>query len=201
VFSVTSVEAFWPMTQRKRIPELKPRKVAREPHPADAELFRRAVADATPLPARNEVKHGKPRPQPRKRPQHHTEHDLSDYLPYTHEPGQPLKFNRPGVQQHVVRGLRRRGASVHAELDLHGFTIAAARRELVSFLNACARSGLRCVRIVHGKGLRSATGEGVLKGMVASWLAQRPDVLAFHEAAAAEGGSGAVVVLLRSSNR
>lgn len=189
------------MTQRKRIPEIKRPKDIRELHPADVELFRRAVADATPLPARNEVKHAKPRPQPRKRPQHHTEHDLSDYHPYTHEPGQPLRFNRPGVQQQAVRGLRRRGASVDAELDLHGFTVAAARRELVSFLNACARSGFRRVRIVHGKGLRSAMGEGVLKGMVASWLAQRPDVLAFREAAAAEGGSGAVVVLLRNSAR
>jgi DNA-nicking Smr family endonuclease len=189
------------MTQRRRIPHLKPRTGSREPDPADVELFRRAVADATPLPARNQVKHAKPRPHPRRREQHQTEHDLSDYVPYTHEPGQPLKFNRPGVQHQIVRGLRRGGASVDAELDLHGFTVAAARRALVSFLNACARHGLRRVRIVHGKGLRSGTGEGVLKGMVASWLAQRPDVLAFREAAAAEGGSGAVVVLLRNAVR
>jgi DNA-nicking Smr family endonuclease len=190
------------MTQRKRIPHLKPRTTTRDPEPADIELFRHAVADATPLPPRDKVQHAKSKPPPRSRTHrgyHTTEHDLSDHLPYTHEPGQPLKFSRPGVQQQAVRGLRRRGASVDAELDLHGFTVAAARRELVSFLNACARTGLRRVRIVHGKGLRSATGEGVLKGMVASWLAQRPDVLAFREAAAADGGSGAVVVLLRNA--
>jgi DNA-nicking Smr family endonuclease len=190
------------MTQRKRIPELKPRGANRAPDPADVELFRRAVADATPLPARNQVKHVKAKPPPRSRhhrDHHSTEHDLSDYVPYEHEPGQPLKFHRPGVQQQIVRGLRRSGASVDAELDLHGFTVAVARRTLVSFLNACARRGLRRVRIIHGKGLRSATGEGVLKRMVASWLAQRPDVLAFREAAAAEGGSGAVVVLLKNA--
>jgi DNA-nicking Smr family endonuclease len=55
------------------------------------------------------------------------------------------------------------------------------------------------VRIIHGKGMRSDSGEGVLKGMVASWLAQRDDVLAYNQARRADGGSGAVVVLLRAT--
>jgi DNA-nicking Smr family endonuclease len=189
------------MTARKRIPALKARKGSRAPDPADLELFRRSVADVTPLAPRNVAKLAKRPPHPRVRK--HREHEaledaLSDRLTYAHEPGNPLMFSRAGVQRQVVRQLRRLGAAVEGELDLHGFTIAAARPALVSFLNACARRGLRRVRIIHGKGLRSGGGEGVLKGMVASWLTQRPDVLAFREAGAAEGGSGAVIVLLKS---
>ena len=70
---------------------------------------------------------------------------------------------------------------------------------LISFLNACGRRGYTRVRVIHGRGLRSESGEGVLKRMVASWLAQREDVLAFCEAPRGEGGAGAVIVLLRSA--
>jgi DNA-nicking Smr family endonuclease len=55
---------------------------------------------------------------------------------------------------------------------------------------------LRCLRIVHGKGLRSPGREPVLKKLVLGWLAQHREVLAFCQARAAEGGAGAVIVLL-----
>jgi DNA-nicking Smr family endonuclease len=101
------------------------------------------------------------------------------------------------VQKQVIRELRR-GRGIDAELDLHGLTVPEARRLLAQFLVEGKERGLRRVLIVHGKGARSEGGEGVLKGSVASWLAQWDDVLAFHEAPPARGGSGAVVVLLRS---
>ena len=163
--------------------------------------FRRAVSDVIPLPARNKASLAGNRRKPivRSRGDDHASADeLSDHVPFVHEPGAPLSFSRAGVQRQAVRQLRRSGAA-EDELDLHGLTVAEARPLLVAFLNASRRRGLRCVRVIHGKGLRSDEREGVLKGLVASWLAQRDDVLAFTQASAREGGSGAVIVLLRSA--
>jgi DNA-nicking Smr family endonuclease len=162
--------------------------------------FRKAVGDVTPLPARNKAPIEKALPKPRLRdPEQDLRHtdDLSDSAPFMREAGEPLKFNRPGVQRQTLRQLRRGGSRVEDEVDLHGLTVAEARPLLIAFLDRCRANGARVVRVIHGKGLRSESGEGVLKGMVASWLVQRADVLAFHEAKPADGGSGAVVVLLR----
>jgi DNA-nicking Smr family endonuclease len=170
--------------------------------PKEDPHFRKAVGDVTPLPARNKAALEKALPHPRLRD---PEEDravtdaLSDSAPFVREAGEPLKFNRPGVQRQTLRQLRRVGSRVDDELDLHGLTVAEARPLLVGFLARCRASGARVVRIIHGKGLRSESGEGVLKGLVASWLAQREDVLAFHEAKPADGGSGAVVVLLKAN--
>jgi DNA-nicking Smr family endonuclease len=173
-----------------------------KPYRASAEdaLFRASVADVKPLPARNDaaLEKPKPRPRPREREMDDAVADtLSDSIAFTREAGEPLSFTRPGLQRQAVRRLRRGGSRVEDELDLHGLTVAQARPLLVGFLEHCARTGARHVRIIHGKGLRSESGEGVLKGMVASWLTQRADVLAFHEARAGDGGSGAVLVFLR----
>jgi len=70
---------------------------------------------------------------------------------------------------------------------------------LVEFLNLCIRRGLRCIRIIHGKGLRSKNREPVLKQNVANWLIQRNEILAFCQARHVDGGGGAVVVLLKSA--
>ena len=164
-------------------------------------LFRASVSDVEPLPPRNTASLPKrlPRPVPRAPDDAAALVDeLSDRVLFERVPGEPLNFTRPGVQRQVLRQLRRGGSAIEDELDLHGLTVAAARPLLVSFLNASGRRGLRRVRIIHGKGARSGSDEGVLKGMVASWLAQRADVLAYHEARPADGGSGAVVVLLRA---
>ena len=172
-----------------------PRKAVEDP------TFRKAVADVTPLAARNRALLEKPLPPPRLRdPDEDREYtdDLSDTVPFAREPGEPLKFTRPGVQRQTLRQLRRGGSRIEDEVDLHGLTVAEARPLLVGFLDRCRASGARHVRIIHGKGLRSEGGEGVLKALVASWLTQRADVLAFHEAKPADGGSGAVVVLLKA---
>ena len=166
-------------------------------------MFRRAVADAKPLAATNRaaVEQHRRKPKP-----HLLEHapaaydTLSDHVPgIAREPGEPLQFARSGVQRQTLRQLRRGGPSVEAELDLHGLTVAEARKLLASFLVESRERGLRRVRIVHGKGLRSANREGVLKASVASWLAQWEDVLAFREAPPTQGGAGAVLVLLRTA--
>ena len=176
----------------------------RKPKPVspDDETFRRALGDVTPLARRNKVELAKPRPKPRPQPRRIEEVALRDEL--SDHPGfalerqanEPLRYARPGVRVQALRQLRR--GDVQDELDLHGLTVADARSLLVKFLQHCRTNGYTRVRVIHGKGLRSANREPVLKAKVAGWLAQRNDVLAFREASERDGGSGALVVLLKA---
>lgn len=106
-------------------------------------------------------------------------------------------FFRPGLQQSVVRKLRRGQFVAEAELDLHGLTVTKARTALLHFLQMCLDHGVRHVRIIHGQGNSSREGRPVLKGKVHLWLQQLEDVLAFAPARPEHGGDGAVYVLLR----
>jgi DNA-nicking Smr family endonuclease len=108
-----------------------------------------------------------------------------------------LSFRRHGIGPDVVRKLRRGVWVLQGELDLHGLRRDEARERLAGFLRESARAGLRCVRIVHGKGHGSPGREPVLKAKVKSWLAQRVEVLAFTHARPADGGHGALIVLLQ----
>jgi DNA-nicking Smr family endonuclease len=108
-----------------------------------------------------------------------------------------MSFRRPGIGIDVTRKLRRGEWSIQAEIDLHGMRREEAREALAAFLRGAVRDGLRCVRVVHGKGLGSPGKTPVLKGKVHSWLVQKNEVLAFVQARADEGGAGAVVVLLK----
>ncbi|MDQ2736089.1 MAG: Smr/MutS family endonuclease [Pseudomonadota bacterium] len=110
-----------------------------------------------------------------------------------------LSFRRRGIGIDVVRKLRRGVWVLQAEIDLHGLRRDEARERLAGFLRKAARAGLRCIRIVHGKGHGSPGGEPVLKAKVKSWLMQQDAVLAFTYARAADGGHGALIVLLRPS--
>jgi DNA-nicking Smr family endonuclease len=113
------------------------------------------------------------------------------------EVDEALSFRRPGVGPDVARKLRRGDWSIQREIDLHGLRREAAREALSGFIREAHRLGLRCVRVVHGKGLGSPGKTPVLKGKVHSWLVQKNEVLAFVQARPAEGGAGALVVLLR----
>jgi DNA-nicking Smr family endonuclease len=110
-----------------------------------------------------------------------------------------LSFRRPGIGPDVTRKLRKGDWSIQRELDLHGFRREEARDRLSAFIRAASREGLRCVRVVHGKGLGSPGKTPVLKSKVHSWLVQKNEVLAFVQARGDEGGAGAVVVLLKPS--
>jgi len=114
------------------------------------------------------------------------------------EAGDALWFIRPGLPRQVLRKLRGGHWARQDQLDLHGSRSHEARSLLVEFLTRSAKRGYRCVLVVHGKGLRSRNREPVLKRKVAGWLAQRSEVLAFCQASPADGGSGAVVVLLQA---
>ena len=86
-------------------------------------------------------------------------------------------------------------------MDLHGLTSQQAKQQLVRFLHDCVQDGCRCVHIVHGKGYRSENSHPVLKNSLNQWLRQYPDVQAFCSASQREGGTGAVLVLLRLSEK
>ena len=108
-----------------------------------------------------------------------------------------LSFRRPGIGMDVTRRLRAGHWSIQRQLDLHGLRVHEAREALGEFIRLTHRTGLRCVRVVHGKGLGSPGKTPVLKGRVQAWLVQKKEVLAFVQARPAEGGAGALVVLLQ----
>lgn len=107
-----------------------------------------------------------------------------------------LSFRREGLSLEVVRKLRRGHWALQAQLDLHGLRRDAAREALGQFIHDSQRRGLRCVRVIHGKGHGSPGREPVLKGRVRRWLVQKNEVLAFVQARASDGGAGALMVLL-----
>nr|WP_145545120.1 Smr/MutS family protein [Variovorax boronicumulans] len=108
-----------------------------------------------------------------------------------------MSFRRPGIGLDVTRRLRKGEWSLQRELDLHGMRREDAREALSAFIRDAHRQGLRCLRVVHGKGLGSPGRVPVLKSKVQAWLIQKQEVLAFVQARADEGGAGALVVLLR----
>jgi DNA-nicking Smr family endonuclease len=108
-----------------------------------------------------------------------------------------LSFRRPGVGLDVTRKLRKGHWSIQRELDLHGLRREDAREALAGFIRESHRQGVRCVRVVHGKGLGSPGKTPVLKAKVQGWLVQKQEVLAFVQARGDEGGAGALVVLLK----
>lgn len=171
----------------------------------DLDLFRAAVSDAIPVVGRARAEIRRPRPQPI--PQQLLKDEqrvLAEALEHPTlwsedlEHSEALSFLRPGLPRNILRRLRGGDWVVQSELDLHGLRTDEAKGQLTLFLAECKKQGLRCVRIVHGKGLRSKNREPVLKHKVRHWLTQRDEILAFVEARSVSGGSGAVIVLLKS---
>lgn len=177
---------------------------ARHAPEEDRTLFRQAVAGTRPL-RQDRVHHEPPPPKPVPRQRQLDEssalHDsLHAPLPLELllEGGEELAFLRPGLARTVLRDLRRGRWVIQDHLDLHGATREDARSWLAEFLADCVKRNLRCVRIVHGKGLGSPGREPVLKGLVAGWLLHRAEVLAYCQARVQDGGAGAVIVLLKA---
>ena len=112
--------------------------------------------------------------------------------------GEELVFHRAGIQAAVLRKLRRGDYRVQGEIDLHGLNVSEAKQALREFLAQALMRQWRCVRIIHGKGLRSGHRGPVLKGMVGAMLRKIGPVLAYVSARQVDGGTGAVYVLLSS---
>lgn len=173
------------------------------PHDEDeVRLFREAVRDVKPLPGEDASPASRRRPAPValfSRADRYAV--LQESL--TSEGGDPemaagdeLVYHRAGLQMSVLRKLRRGQYRVQAEIDLHGLTVAQAKEALRDFLADALHRQLRCVRIIHGKGLRSGHRGPVLKGAVSAVLRRVGAVVAYVSARQVDGGTGAVYVLL-----
>jgi DNA-nicking Smr family endonuclease len=125
---------------------------------------------------------------------------LSDdfYPAHELESGEELLYLRTGQSPDVLSKLRRGFWVVQAQIDLHGLISDEAREYVAEFLSSCKKRNIRCVRIVHGKGLGSRNREPVLKHKLRNWLMQKDEVIAYAQAKPEDGGSGAVIVLLKA---
>jgi DNA-nicking Smr family endonuclease len=186
------------------------RAVAATKH-ADGDIdLAQAFADVQKLRNANKATVLRPRPAPIARNTLADERDVLEASKYGNDPapqswdtGQEFEheqtFVRRGLSSDIAGKLRRGHWSVQAELDLHGFTVDQAHDALSDFVVESRTLRLRCVRVIHGKGLTSPHKEPVLKGKVRSWLAHWDEVLAYTEAPRHAGGSGAVLILLKGS--
>lgn len=196
------------MAARARLRSAEIAERARASHRAssDKELFVRAIGSVKPLP---ESRHAplKKIHRPVQTMQYQLdeqavlqeaisdEFDVSTLL----ECDENLSYRRAGIGVDVTRKLRRGDWSIQRQLDLHGLRRDDAREALGQFIREAQKQGIRCVRVVHGKGLGSPGKTPVLKNRVYSWLVQKNEVLAFVQAKPADGGAGALVVLLAGS--
>ncbi len=171
----------------------------------EAGLFREAIKGAKPL-KHERVHHepSKPRPIPQQlildERQALVDSLSDDYIPADElETGEELLYIRAGHAPDLLRKLRRGHWVIQAQLDLHGMLVHEARAAISEFLTRSKKRGIRCVRIIHGKGLGSRNREPVLKNKLRSWLMQRDEVIAYAQARQVDGGSGAVVVLVKAA--
>jgi DNA-nicking Smr family endonuclease len=169
----------------------------------DKRAFLEAMNDVRPLPARESLA-GAPKPRPVARFARADEQAvLRESLlppddPAAMDSGDEVAFRRPWVRSEILRRLRRGHFAVAAEIDLHGLSRHAAHEALREFICEAADHRLGCVRVIHGKGRGSGPRGPVLKHVVNHWLQRMNDVVAFATARPADGGTGAVYVLLGS---
>jgi DNA-nicking Smr family endonuclease len=177
-----------------------------KPDEHDSALFREATRDVKPLRHGERVTREAPGPRAQARFSRAERRQVLEEIPHgsADEPelaaGDASLFARPGVAARSLRKLRRGQYRVQAELDLHGLTVAEAQLQLREFLLASLQRNARCLRIVHGKGLRSGPKGAVLRQLVNSTLRRTAPVLAFASARQVDGGTGAVYVLLAGTH-
>lgn len=171
----------------------------------DKQLFRESMSDVRRLKFASRISGEKKPPPPRPLQKEQDEADvlremLSDPIAIDElETGDELLFCRPGIQHRTFQKLRRGEFAIEKELDLHGYTVSDARQALAEFLVTARHRGIRCVRIIHGKGHGSHNRIPILKSHVNHWLRQRDEVLAFCSATRQDGGTGAVYVILKKT--
>ena len=173
---------------------------------AEAELFTRAIGRVQPLPDTRRAHLPKAQPAPIPVQKQLDEQavlleSISDNFDVATllDTDDALSFRRPGIGADVTRKLRKGEWTIQREVDMHGMRREEAREALGAFVRDCMKAGLRCVRVIHGKGLGSPGKEPVLKAKVQGWLIQKNEVLAFVQARPTQGGAGALVVLLKAA--
>ena len=171
---------------------------------AERQLFSLSVGPITPLRSRNLIDTA-PEPIPPLPIQHWLDEErvlresISDDFDVSTllDTDDQLSFRRPGIGVEITHRLRAGHWSIQRQLDLHGLRTDEAREALGQFIRQANKIGVRCVRVVHGKGLGSPGKTPVLKGRVQRWLVQKNEVLAFVQARPMDGGAGALLVLLQ----
>ncbi|MCF6226427.1 MAG: Smr/MutS family protein [Xanthomonadales bacterium] len=169
----------------------------------DSDLFRQAVGDTRPLPTASERHTQRPLQKPLPKT-NRTGLKISrdDLLGHAHdinqlETNEQLIYLGNGLQKQTLRKLRRGQFPIEDQLDLHGLKQQSAEELILEFINHAIESGYRCINIIHGKGLRSESTRPVLKTLCNHLLRRHPAVMAFISAKPADGGTGAVIVLLK----
>ncbi|HEY6124813.1 MAG TPA: Smr/MutS family protein [Steroidobacteraceae bacterium] len=169
----------------------------------DTDVFREAMRDVKPIAARPVVPPGKRKPPAKAR---FTAADRAMVLVESlqgipagesTDSGDEISFRRIGVQDSVLRKLKRGEYRVEEICDLHGLRVDEAKAALREFLAEALAHHLRCVRIIHGKGMNSGPRGPVIKTAVNMILRKTAPVLAFTSARRVDGGTGAINVLLR----
>ena len=196
------------LRQRERAHQaaLQAAREAEQARRAERELFARAVGPVKPLKTARRHPTAPPPAAPVARQRERDEQAvmqeaISDEFDVENllETDEALSYRRDGIGLEVVRKLRRGHWSLQGQIDLHGLRSDEARQALGQFIRDAHKSGWRCVRVVHGKGLGSPGKTPVLKAKTQRWLVQKNEVLAFVQARASDGGAGALVVLLAPS--
>ena len=173
--------------------------------PEDSHLFRHAIGKVRSVYSDKVLLNqaNKPKPYPKPLITHVDDHLINTAATDIEKVGleDSLSFIAPGLQNNVLKKLRRGYFGLDAEIDLHGLTSNEAKRQLLHFLHTCVEEGCHSVRIVHGKGYRSADNHPVLKNNLNLWLRQQKDIQAFCSAPPRDGGTGAVFVLLQLAEK
>lgn len=188
----------------KKTPPSKPGNIS----PEDAALFRAAVGTVRPLPEQSRIT---PRPALRKPlfVEAATKPAIPDTLPEGSQAkgfsdfaahDAPEEYLSDGLSRMTLRKLKRGNWPIQDSLDLHGNNSDAARRLLQEFLHEAMQRELRCVLVIHGKGLNSREGGAVLRKLARHWLTQHTRVLGYCDAQPKDGGSGAALVLLKANH-
>jgi len=168
----------------------------------DYQLFLEAMADTRPLPLKQNrhIQRPEQKPLPGRGKKIHQQ-DLLDHADDISElkTDEQLVFLRPGLNKQVLGKLRRGNYRIEDEIDLHGLTQQHAEHQMLGFIDHAVHDQLKCIRIIHGKGLRSNGSGPVLKTLCNHVLRRHPAVMAFVSAKPADGGSGALCVLLKTN--
>ena len=102
----------------------------------------------------------------------------------------PMRWLKSGAESLELKRLRRGDYVPDLLLDLHGYRQSEAKLELAALLQACVKQQSQCCCVMHGY------GSGILKQQVPMWLAQHPQVVAFHQAPKEWGGDAALLILI-----
>jgi DNA-nicking Smr family endonuclease len=195
-------------TREREAAEAAAKAVAERKRAAEKDLFARAIGATEPLRRKAAVPLAPEPPAPipvqhQLDEQRVLRESLSDEFDVTTllDVDDAMSFRRPGIGTDVTARLRKGDWAIQAQVDLHGLRSDEAREALGGFIRTAYKQGLRCVRVVHGKGLGSPGKQPVLKTKTQRWLIQKNEVIAFVQAKPAEGGAGALVVLLAPARR